>query len=150
MKYCFVIGQWLGLFPITNITGRDVQNRKGVSLGSSNDFKCLHQQAGYRYEDLTYNLISGVIIIFRSFLVLLVASNIHSTSLVVAPSLYDVPSSSFCTEVQRFIEQIHGTTVALSGLKFFYVTKELLLSIFGTIVTYEVVLLNFRREKKIE
>ncbi|XP_045761108.1 gustatory receptor for sugar taste 64f-like [Maniola jurtina] len=88
----------------------------------------------------TYSL---VFVLLRSLAVAIIAAKVHSASLVVAPVLYSVPSPTFCTEIQRFIEQIHGNTVALTGLNFFYVNKELILTIFGTIVTYELVLLQF-------
>ncbi|CAH2068996.1 unnamed protein product, partial [Iphiclides podalirius] len=60
-----------------------------------------------------------------------------------AVSLYEVSSSAYCVEIRRFLDQIHGDTVALSGLQFFNIKKGLVLSIAGTIVTYELVLLQF-------
>ncbi|XP_041973949.1 gustatory receptor for sugar taste 64f-like [Aricia agestis] len=95
------------------------------------------------HETLVYLLFSLAFVVLRFLAVSLVAARVHAASLVPAHSLYHVPSAAYCTEVERFIEQVHGDMVALSGLNFFYVTKELVLSVAGTIVTYELVLLQF-------
>ncbi|XP_046975378.1 gustatory receptor for sugar taste 64f-like [Vanessa cardui] len=97
------------------------------------------------YEVSVYVSFSLMFVLSRSLAVSLMAAQVHSASLVAAPSLYNVPSSSYGTEIQRFLEQIHGDTVALTGLNFFYITKELVLSVVGTIVTYELVLLQFNQ-----
>ncbi|XP_045488435.1 gustatory receptor for sugar taste 64f-like [Pieris rapae] len=95
------------------------------------------------YEYIVYMLTSITFIMGRSLIVALIASKVHSATQVAAPVLYAVPSPVYCTEVQRFIEQVHGESVALTGMNFFQVTRELLLSVAGTIVTYELVLLQF-------
>ncbi|XP_069354528.1 gustatory receptor for sugar taste 64f-like [Maniola hyperantus] len=99
----------------------------------------------YNYLSIMFNISSLVIVLLRFLTAALIAAKVHSASLVVAPVLYSVPSPTFCTEIQRFIEQIHGNTVALTGLNFFYVNKELILTIVATIVTYELVLLQFAK-----
>ncbi|KAJ9591297.1 hypothetical protein L9F63_002171, partial [Diploptera punctata] len=45
--------------------------------------------------------------------------------------------------VNRFLEQITTDNVALTGLNFFPVTRMVLLTLAGTIVTYEIVLVQF-------
>ncbi|XP_014354747.2 gustatory receptor 5a for trehalose [Papilio machaon] len=95
------------------------------------------------YEAAVYFLFSLIYLITRSVAVSLIASQVNSASTVPAPVLYDVPSPVYCIEVQRFLEQIHGDKVALSGLQFFSVTRSLLLTVAGTIVTYELVLFQF-------
>ncbi|CAH2099534.1 unnamed protein product [Euphydryas editha] len=99
------------------------------------------------YEFIVYLIISVIFYTTRFFSVLLIAAKIHTASLVVTPSLYNVATSSYCCEVQRFIEKINGDTVALTGLNFFYTTRDLILSVIGTIVTYELVLLQFQRDQ---
>uniref|UniRef100_A0A336LDD5 Gustatory receptor n=1 Tax=Culicoides sonorensis TaxID=179676 RepID=A0A336LDD5_CULSO len=44
---------------------------------------------------------------------------------------------------KRFLEDVTDTVSALSGMRFFYLTRKLLLSVAGTIVTYELVILQF-------
>lgn len=51
-------------------------------------------------------------------------------------------------QTQRFSEEVANDKVALSGMKFFYLTRGLVLSVAGTIVTYELVLLQFHEDGK--
>ncbi|KAJ8733784.1 hypothetical protein PYW07_014335 [Mythimna separata] len=95
------------------------------------------------HEAATYFLFSLVYLLSRSVAVSLIASQVNSASAVPAPVLYDVPSPVYCVEVQRFLDQVNGDKVALSGLQFFSVTRGLLLTVAGTIVTYELVMFQF-------
>nr|ARO70532.1 antennal gustatory receptor sugar taste 64f [Dendrolimus punctatus] len=98
------------------------------------------------YENAVYLTFSLCFLFGRSLAVSLYAAGVHTASQVPAPALYEVPSCVYCEEIQRFIDQVHGNKVALSGLNFFYVTKELALSVAATVVTYELVLLQFSGE----
>ncbi|CAB3245380.1 unnamed protein product [Arctia plantaginis] len=95
------------------------------------------------HEAATYFLFSLVYLLSRSVAVSLIASQVNTASIVPAPVLYDVPSPVYCVEVQRFLDQVNGDKVALSGLQFFLVTRGLLLTVAGTIVTYELVMFQF-------
>ncbi|KAI8430272.1 hypothetical protein MSG28_000601 [Choristoneura fumiferana] len=95
------------------------------------------------YEQATYFVYSFGFLIARSLAVSLIASRVHTASREPAQALYFVPSTAYCVEVQRFLDQIHGDTIALSGLQFFNVKRGLVLTIAGTIVTYELVLMQF-------
>ncbi|XP_045450099.1 gustatory receptor for sugar taste 64f-like [Melitaea cinxia] len=95
------------------------------------------------YEAASYFLFSLVYLITRSMAVSLIASQVNTASNVPATVLYDVPSPVYCVEVQRFLDQVNGDNVALSGLQFFSVTRGLLLTVAGTIVTYELVMFQF-------
>ncbi|XP_028037658.1 gustatory receptor for sugar taste 64f-like [Bombyx mandarina] len=96
-------------------------------------------------EPVIYLLFSLGFLISRSIAVSLIASQVNLASTVPAPILYDVPSAVYCVEVQRFLEQVNGDNVALTGLQFFSVTRGLLLSVAGTIVTYELVMVQFNQ-----
>ncbi|XP_054259908.1 gustatory receptor for sugar taste 64e-like [Macrosteles quadrilineatus] len=54
-----------------------------------------------------------------------------------------VPSVSYSREVKRLYEQVSTDTLALSGCQFFFVTRSVILTMVSTIVTYEVVLIQF-------
>ncbi|XP_049884259.1 gustatory receptor for sugar taste 64e-like [Pectinophora gossypiella] len=95
------------------------------------------------YEHASYFMFSIVFLIIRSLAVSLIAARVNSASCETAYALYEVPSASYCVEVQRFIDQIHGDTVGLSGLQFFSVKRGMVLTIAATIVTYELVLIQF-------
>ncbi|XP_076235177.1 gustatory receptor for sugar taste 64f [Calliopsis andreniformis] len=79
----------------------------------------------------------------RTTLVSLCAASIHDESLLPAPVLYSVSESSFSTEVMRFLSQVTTDSICLTGMKFFSVTRSLVLTVAGTIVTYELVLVQF-------
>ncbi|RVE52038.1 hypothetical protein evm_003316 [Chilo suppressalis] len=94
-------------------------------------------------EHTIYYTYSFAFLVVRTMLVLLLAARVHSASTVPLILLYRIPNSRFNIEVERFIGQINNIKVALSGLDFFYVTKTMILTLLGTIVTYELVMLQF-------
>ncbi|KAJ8735026.1 hypothetical protein PYW08_014276 [Mythimna loreyi] len=96
-------------------------------------------------EHSIYFTYSFSFLLLRTLLVLLLAARIHSNSIAPLYVLYAIPSARFHTEVERFIAQINNLKVAMSGLDFFYVTRTMILTLLGTIVTYELVLLQFNR-----
>jgi gustatory receptor len=89
------------------------------------------------------------------------AASIHDASNFPLEVLKAVPYEGWCVEIQRFIDQIRSQTMAFSGYKFFYLTRQTILAVseqnflYGfesdasviqmltTIVTYELVLLQF-------
>ncbi|CAG9111001.1 unnamed protein product [Plutella xylostella] len=97
----------------------------------------------FGYERETYLVFSVTLLLLRSVAVSLIAAGVHTATLEPAAALYSVPSPVFCIEVQRFIDQVHGSIVALTGLRLFNVTRGLFLSVAGTVVTYELVLFQF-------
>ncbi|XP_045488436.1 gustatory receptor for sugar taste 64f-like [Pieris rapae] len=102
------------------------------------------------YEQAVYFMYSFMFLVMRSLAVSLIAARVYSASKEPAFALYEIPPSMYCTEVQRFLDQVHGESVALSGLRFFQVKRGLVLTIAGTIVTYELVLLQFGIKPTVE
>lgn len=47
------------------------------------------------------------------------------------------------------MEEVSNDTIALSGMKFFFLTRKLVLSVAGTIITYELVLIQFHQDDDI-
>ncbi|XP_078034005.1 gustatory receptor for sugar taste 64f isoform X2 [Augochlora pura] len=86
----------------------------------------------------------------RTTLVSLCAASIHDESLLPAPILYSVSGSSFNTEVMRFLTQVTTDSICLTGMKFFSVTRSLVLTVAGTIVTYELVLVQFNYAQQMD
>nr|WCC57992.1 gustatory receptor 7 [Papilio xuthus] len=111
---------------------------KATPLCRAQDIRPLHG-----YEQATYFMYSFIFLVMRSLAVSLIAAKVYAASRKPATSLYDVSYNAYSVEIQRFLNQVHGDTVALSGLQFFNIKKGLVLSIAGTIVTYELVLLQF-------
>ncbi|GBP26097.1 Gustatory receptor for sugar taste 64f [Eumeta japonica] len=82
---------------------------------------------GYEYP--VYCVFSLMFLISRSVAVSLLAARVHSAAQGPAAVLYEVPSPVYSVEVQRFLDQVNGDNVALTGLQFFGVTRGLLLNI---------------------
>lgn len=62
-------------------------------------------------------------------MVSLYAAQIHDESKRIIEVIRVVPRQSWCTEVKRFYDEVTNELVALSGMKFFYLTKRLVLSV---------------------
>lgn len=86
-----------------------------------------------------YFWVSLLYLIGRTISVSLYSACINDESKRPLEVFRTVARSDWCTEVKRFNEEVANDVIALSGMKFFYLTRKLVLSVAGTIVTYEVV-----------
>ncbi|CAG9110997.1 unnamed protein product [Plutella xylostella] len=93
-------------------------------------------------EHNMYFAFSFTFLFVKALLVSFLGARIHSNSLVPLSMLFEVSSSNYDIEVQRFIDQVKHSHVAISGLDFFHVTRQMILTLVATIVTYELVLLQ--------
>ncbi|XP_063835465.1 gustatory receptor for sugar taste 64e-like [Ostrinia nubilalis] len=116
---------------------------EGVSAKPSCKYDAPDERLFRGYEQAIYFVYSCVFLVARSLAVSLIAAQVHTASTKPAQALYRVSSSAYCVEIQRLLDQIHMDTVALSGIQFFNVTRGLVLTVAGTIVTYELVLMQF-------
>ncbi|KAK4879374.1 hypothetical protein RN001_007520 [Aquatica leii] len=91
-----------------------------------------------------YFMYSFVFLICRTTAVLLYASSIHETSRDAATMLMSTPPDVYNIAIERFLYKIQIDPPALTGKRFFKVTKPLILNIAGAIVTYELVLIQFQ------
>ncbi|XP_046608077.1 gustatory receptor 5a for trehalose-like isoform X1 [Neodiprion virginianus] len=86
---------------------------------------------------------SFAFLVARTVGVTLLAARINDQSRIALPVLYTCPAKAYCIETQRLEHQLATDDIALSGLRFFSITRNFMLAIAGAIVTYEVVLLQF-------
>ncbi|GAB0093012.1 Gustatory receptor [Sergentomyia squamirostris] len=70
-------------------------------------------------------------------------AEIHTESKKPARILRRIPTDGWNIEAERFLELINNKCVALTGNGYFSITRPFLLSFTGTIVTYELVLMQF-------
>ncbi|KAJ6635417.1 Gustatory receptor for sugar taste 64f, partial [Pseudolycoriella hygida] len=89
-----------------------------------------------------YFWFSLIFLITRTFAVSLYSAELNSESKKPIQAIRSCPDVSWCIEVKRFYSEVSTDTVALSGMRFFHLTRGLVLSIVGTIVTYELVLIQ--------
>ncbi|EDV97438.1 GH14695 [Drosophila grimshawi] len=90
-----------------------------------------------------YHWYSMLFLVSRTACVFLTAATINDESKSALAVLRRVSGNNWCIEVERLIFQMFTQTVALSGKKFYFLTRRLLLGMAGIIVTYELVLLQF-------
>ncbi|XP_054282855.1 gustatory receptor for sugar taste 64e-like [Macrosteles quadrilineatus] len=79
----------------------------------------------------------------RTLSIALLGSYINDLSKKPLLVLYSVPSKSFCGEVLRFQMEILADDICLTGCRFFSITRSFIITVVGTIATYEVVLIQF-------
>ncbi|KAF5297659.1 hypothetical protein FQA39_LY11990 [Lamprigera yunnana] len=90
-----------------------------------------------------YFFFSFGFMILRTVSVSMYGASIYDESKEPISILNSISSDVYNVEIKRFVDQIQFDTVALSGKNFFYITRGLILSIAGAIVTYELVLIQF-------
>lgn len=76
-----------------------------------------------------YFWFSLIFIILRTLAVSLYSAEIYDQSKKPIEVLRDVPNSSWCAEVRRFSEQVVNDTIALTGMRFFVITRKLILTV---------------------
>ncbi|CAD7082417.1 unnamed protein product [Hermetia illucens] len=90
-----------------------------------------------------YFWFSMIFLLARTLAVSLYSAEINDQSKKPVEIFRCVPKESWCLEVKRFSQEVNSDTIALTGMRFFYLTRGLVLSVGGTIVTYELVLFQF-------
>ncbi|XP_055317723.1 gustatory receptor for sugar taste 64f-like [Sitodiplosis mosellana] len=93
--------------------------------------------------EMVYFWFTLLFMISRTLLVSLTAARINDESRKPARIIRAIPNDAYDSEANRFLEQVVNTKVGLTGMRFFYFTRPLILSVVGTIITYELVLLQF-------
>lgn len=76
-----------------------------------------------------YFWFSLIFLILRALAVSLYSADIYDESKKPIDILRAVPHDSWCLEVQRFSEEVVHGKVALSGRQFFFITRQLILSV---------------------
>lgn len=65
----------------------------------------------------------------RTLAVSLYSAQINDESKKIVEVIRVAPKESWCVELKRFYDEVTYDTVALTGMKFFYLTKRLVLSV---------------------
>ncbi|XP_044019420.1 gustatory receptor for sugar taste 64f-like [Aphidius gifuensis] len=95
---------------------------------------------------LVYYFMSFILIVGRLFAVSLSAARIHNQSAIILPKIYCCPSRNRVTYRLQF--QLTADEITLTGMKFFSITRKFLFTLVGTIVTYELIILEFGKIQK--
>ena len=91
-----------------------------------------------------YYWYSLIFLIARTSALFYFASSIHDESKRPLKILRTIPNEGWFNETQRFYQQVQDDYIALSGKKFFFITRGIIISIAGTVITYELVLFQFK------
>lgn len=94
-----------------------------------------------------YFYFSMAFLMCRTSALFLLASSIFENSKKPLKIFRSIPNEGWCQEIERFSEQIKSETNSLTGMNFFNITRKALLGLAGTILTYELVLLQYNTDK---
>lgn len=81
------------------------------------------------FMNKVYFWFSLTFLITRTVAVSLFASYVHDESRKPITVLRAIPRFSWCKEAFRFSEEVVNQTVALSGMRFFFLTRTLILTV---------------------
>lgn len=90
-----------------------------------------------------YYWYSMIFLVVRMSIVFVIVSIITENARQPLSVFRSLPSEGWCEELQRFFNQLKSDSICFSGSCYFFITRKLLLRIFGILVTYELVLLEF-------
>ncbi|XP_049542684.1 gustatory receptor for sugar taste 64b-like [Anopheles darlingi] len=85
---------------------------------------------------------SLVFLMGRCFLMLFIVSSVSVAASAPLESLRHFPSSNWNLDLKRLCDAAACSDNALSGQRFFFIRRPLILAMAGTIITYELVLLD--------
>nr|WCC57776.1 gustatory receptor 11 [Papilio glaucus] len=119
-----------------------VRTQQEMNLLTANTELQLMKQS-LDWEPVVYLAFSTVFVIMRATMLSLFLAHHHTLTRAPLNILHTLPSSAYNYKMQRFMDQVFYSRLGLSGLKFFYVTTESILSVVATLIKYELVLLQF-------
>ncbi|XP_050079396.1 gustatory receptor for sugar taste 64b-like [Anopheles maculipalpis] len=85
---------------------------------------------------------SLLLLMFRTIIMLYVGSGVYVASTSPLHLLRNVPSKHWGIDLQRLTDEVASGENVLSGKQFFFLKRQLILAMAGTLVTYELVLLD--------
>ncbi|KAG5679798.1 hypothetical protein PVAND_009336 [Polypedilum vanderplanki] len=102
----------------------------------------------YHYLDDIYFWFYLIFLITRIFATLIACASIHDTARHTVFYIRKIPSDFWTIDLKRLFDTIsvESETLTFSGQNYFYVTKNMILTLAGTIITYELVLLDRVKE----
>ncbi|XP_055696745.1 gustatory receptor for sugar taste 64b-like isoform X1 [Phlebotomus papatasi] len=136
------------LTSLLNYLDRELSNLIILICGSNLYFICqqLFNSFGMTSDSEQLNTIyfwfSLLFVICRTLTTLFFAASVNEAAKEPYQILKTLPYTSWTVEIQRFSDQLISEVIGFSGKRFFYITRTLILALIGTIVTYELVLLD--------
>ncbi|XP_045471061.1 gustatory receptor for sugar taste 64f-like [Harmonia axyridis] len=93
-----------------------------------------------------YYILSFGLLVIRLMSVSIGGAKIHEESQKLTTLLATVPSFLYNEEIKRFLVHLKICPTVLSVDDYFHASKRTMLKIFGALVAYEVILIQFDKE----
>ncbi|XP_070498769.1 gustatory receptor for sugar taste 64f-like [Chironomus tepperi] len=90
-----------------------------------------------------YFWFSTIFLICRTFTMFLITASVNEESVKPLVVFRTIPKYGWLPQVERLCSQVQQNHTALGARNFFSLTRKMIFTIAGTIVTYELVLLQF-------
>ncbi|XP_015369418.1 PREDICTED: gustatory receptor for sugar taste 64f-like [Diuraphis noxia] len=118
-----------------------------LSFGHNLYFICIHLLNSLEPMHSSWEVVCFAYLftylIGRTCAVSLYVASIYDQSKKPKAVLFSVPAECYGVEVERFLMQVSADELSITGCNFFSVTRTFMLTVAGTIATYEIVLLQF-------
>ncbi|XP_063697515.1 gustatory receptor for sugar taste 64f-like [Culicoides brevitarsis] len=109
-------------------------------------FQLLNSLQSLPVAHAIYFWFSLLFLISRTILICLCAAEIQDQAKRPLIALRKIRSDYWTEQLRRFSEEITNAKIGLTGKKLFFINRSLLLSVAGTIITYELVLIQFHKQ----
>ncbi|XP_055543533.1 uncharacterized protein LOC129729077 [Wyeomyia smithii] len=139
---------YVSLCELVEMLNRSVSRLVFVSYANDLYFICLQIMNASQEQPFLINKIyftySFIFLLLRAFLMFWYSAQVQDASHQPCKLALRVPNEEYCNELER-VQMYSKRGVSLTGMGVFLVSRKILLTITGTIITYELVLLAYRR-----
>ncbi|XP_044750456.1 uncharacterized protein LOC123310843 [Coccinella septempunctata] len=135
------------LYQLCTVVDKHISLLVTVSFTNNIFFICIQLYNSLKdrkgFIEKAYYFYSFAFLLLRTASITLYGAWVNDESRKPIDRLHSVPHKQYNIEVSRFIDQISSIPIGITGSKLFIVTRGFLLKIIGTIITMELMLLQF-------
>ncbi|XP_035779919.1 gustatory receptor for sugar taste 64a-like [Anopheles albimanus] len=92
---------------------------------------------------VVFTYFSLFFVILRTFLTMYYCSHVQEVAREPLKLCFRIPTSHWCDELERFHHFIRNSSIVVSAMGLFKLTKRTMLTMLGAVITYELVMLHF-------
>ncbi|XP_041973947.1 gustatory receptor for sugar taste 64f-like [Aricia agestis] len=92
--------------------------------------------------EVTHFFMFNVSVLTKALMTFTSTAYLHTLTREPLNALHTIPATAYSPQFQRFMDQVFQSKVHLSGLKMFYISRNTILSVISTVITYELVLIQ--------
>ncbi|KAJ3633307.1 hypothetical protein MTP99_010264 [Tenebrio molitor] len=135
------------LAHLTQVVDKHIAALVTISFVSNAFFICVQLYNSLKERvgtvETVYYFYSFGFLVARTIAVTLYGAWINDESRKPLQILHSVPSEHYCREITRLIQQINSSPAGITGSRFFMITRSFFLKMASTIVTFELMFLQF-------